>query len=41
MGINVGGMPGVDDGDAFWIVVLLCVAIAGGLAGFFRFNRWL
>lgn len=27
MGINVGGMPGVDDPDGFWIVVGLCGAI--------------
>ena len=41
MGINVGGMPGVEDAGAFWMVVLLCVAIAAVLAGLFRFNRWL
>ncbi len=27
LGINVGGMPGVDDGHAFWLVVGLCSAI--------------
>ncbi len=27
LGINVGGMPGVDDGNAFWIVVGLCGGI--------------
>ncbi len=27
LGINVGGMPGVQDPDAFWVVVILCVAI--------------
>ena len=27
LGINVGGMPGVESGDAFWIVVGLCCAI--------------
>ncbi|RJY09234.1 zinc transporter ZntB [Aurantiacibacter aquimixticola] len=27
MGINVGGMPGVNDNDGFWIVVGLCCAI--------------
>ena len=41
LGINVGGMPGVDDGDAFWIVVGLCVAImATQLALFWRW-KWL
>jgi zinc transporter len=41
LGINVGGMPGVDSGLAFWIVCLLC----GGLLFIeyliFRFLRWL
>lgn len=27
LGINVGGMPGMNDGHAFWIVVALCSAI--------------
>ncbi len=27
LGINVGGMPGAEDGDAFWIVVALCGVI--------------
>ena len=27
LGINVGGVPGANDGDAFWIVVGLCGAI--------------
>ena len=27
LGINVGGIPGVQDPDAFWVVVVLCVAI--------------
>lgn len=29
LGINVGGMPGIENPWAFWIVVLLCVANAG------------
>jgi len=29
LGINVGGMPGMDDPQAFWIVVGLCSAILG------------
>ncbi len=41
MGINVGGMPGVEDEGAFWIVVGLCVVLMGGLAALFRWNRWL
>lgn len=38
LGINVGGMPGVDDADAFWIVVGLCGFIL--LAQVIFFWRW-
>ncbi len=41
MGINVGGMPGVEDTEAFWIVVALCAGLTGVLAVLFRWNRWL
>ncbi len=41
LGINVGGMPGVEDGDAFWIVVWLCVAILAAQIVLFRNWRWL
>ena len=41
MGINVGGMPGVEDGEAFWIVVAMCAGITGALAVLFRLKRWL
>jgi zinc transporter len=41
MGINVGGMPGVENGDAFWIVVALCVAVMLVLAVVFRWKKWL
>ncbi len=41
MGINVGGMPGVEDGDAFWIVVALCAAIGFGQVIFFWKWKWL
>ena len=41
LGINVGGIPGVDDGAAFWIVVAICVGIIAVLGVFFRWNRWL
>lgn len=41
LGINVGGMPGVDDGNAFWIVVGLCLAVfAMQLLLFWRW-KWL
>ena len=38
MGINVGGMPGVEDGDAFWIVVAICLGIMA--LQLFLFWRW-
>lgn len=41
MGINVGGMPGVEDDTAFWIVVVLCVGLTMALFGLFRLKRWL
>jgi zinc transporter len=41
LGINVGGMPGVDDFRAFWIVVGLCLAVFAGLLLLFRRWKWL
>ncbi len=41
MGINVGGMPGVEEEYAFWAVVALCVGLIAGLGVLFRWNRWL
>ncbi|ABC64164.1 CorA family divalent cation transporter [Erythrobacter litoralis] len=41
LGINVGGMPGVQDGDAFWIVVSLCGAILTLQVFFFWKWKWL
>ena len=40
-GINVGGMPGVESASAFWIVVLACVIIGGGLFAVFKALDWL
>jgi zinc transporter len=41
LGINVGGMPGVGDELAFWIVVVLCVAVLLGTLLLFRKWKWL
>ncbi|WP_128891095.1 zinc transporter ZntB [Erythrobacter sp. HKB08] len=41
LGINVGGIPGVNDGDAFWIVVALCLAILVAQLVFFWKWKWL
>ncbi|EAQ99138.1 zinc transporter ZntB [Congregibacter litoralis] len=40
MGINVGGMPGVDNDAAFWIVVFLCGIVGLGLTLIFKMRRW-
>lgn len=40
-GINVGGMPGIDDPRAFWTVVAVCVAFFVGLLILFKRLRWL
>ena len=41
MGINVGGMPGIEDEEAFWVVVILCLLVAMGLTLIFKFRKWL
>lgn len=41
MGINVGGMPGVEYEGAFWAVVALCVGVTALLGIVFRFKKWL
>lgn len=41
LGINVGGIPGADDSAAFWIVVLFCGILGGGLMYYFHRKGWL
>ena len=41
MGINVGGMPGVEDVDAFWVVVAMCVGVMLVLGVVFRWKKWM
>jgi len=41
LGINVGGMPGVENNQAFWVVVGICVGVTVALAVLFRLKRWL
>ncbi len=41
MGINVGGMPGVENGEAFWVVVASCLGIMAIQLALFRRWRWL
>ena len=40
MGINVGGMPGLDHNAGFWIVVGFCVLIFIALIFLFRKRHW-
>ncbi len=40
LGINVGGIPGVEHPYAFWIFTALCVVLGGGLSVVFRELRW-
>lgn len=41
MGINVGGMPGIEEEAAFWIVTGLCLVIVAMLGVVFRLKKWL
>ena len=41
LGINVGGMPGVDSGSAFWITCALLVLLGIGEVALFRRMKWL
>lgn len=41
LGINVGGMPGVDNPEAFWTVVGICGLVLVGLVVLFKRLRWL
>jgi zinc transporter len=41
LGINVGGMPGVNSDSAFWIVCLLIVIVGFLELAFFRWKKWL
>lgn len=41
LGINVGGMPGVESELAFWIVCALLVVLGGAVWTFFRRKGWM
>ena len=41
LGINVGGMPGVNSDYAFWIVVVLCFLSGGAFIALFKILKWL
>lgn len=41
MGMNVAGLPGLEHPMAFWIVVGLMFAAAGGILAYFKWKRWI
>ena len=41
LGVNVGGVPGLDEPQAFHYLVFLCGAISVGLLGYFKWRRWM
>lgn len=41
LGINVGGMPGATDPDAFWVVCGILLGFGMALAAVLRWRRWL
>ena len=41
LGVNVGGIPGVDSPYAFWVVCGVSAALATGLYTFFRWLKWM
>lgn len=40
MGVNVGGMPGIENDIAFWLVVVICVVSSGLLGSYFYWKKW-
>jgi zinc transporter len=41
MGMNVAGLPGTENTGAFWILVLMMLAVVGVILALFRQRRWL
>ena len=41
MGMNVAGLPGLENPAAFWILVVLMVVLTGGILALFRWRRWI
>ncbi|WP_327794252.1 zinc transporter ZntB [Harenicola maris] len=40
-GVNVGGMPGMENPTAFWILCALCALLGLGLYLWFKLTKWL
>lgn len=41
MGMNVAGLPGLENPAAFWILLGLMLLLAGGIMWLFRIRRWI
>ena len=41
LGVNVGGVPGIDDPDAFNQLIVLCVGMSLVLLGYFKWRHWM
>ena len=40
-GVNLGGIPGSNSGEGFLIFCGMLLGLAGGLAWWLRYRRWL
>jgi zinc transporter len=40
MGMNVAGLPGLENEAAFWILVIMMLAVAGAIMALFRYKKW-
>ena len=40
LGMNIGGMPGIESSSAFWLVTGFCIVVAVGLLILFKKNKW-
>jgi zinc transporter len=41
LGMNVGGLPGLEDPRGFMVSVVLMAIAAGALLAYFRLRKWL
>lgn len=40
-GMNVAGLPGVEESGSFWVVTLIMLLVSVGVIGLLHFKRWL
>jgi zinc transporter len=41
LGVNIGGMPGVENEQAFWLLCLACIIFTAILGALFKIYKWL